>query len=267
MKRRHFIQSISTTAISVGLPLVALGSTSTTIDDAEDVKRKIFIYGGGGWKNFSKYMIGLTKKENPKVCFVPTATGDSLVSISSWYTGCEDVPLRPFVLKTYISSYDTKRSFEDTIMGMDAILVGGGNTLNMIAIWKAQGIDIILRKAYDSGILMAGGSAGSLCWFESGTTDSRPIKLSKVECLGWLKGSHCPHYDAEASRRPLYHELIKSGELAPGYACDNQAGIYFENEKVAKVVAVSAKSKSYYVDLVGGQINERELPAEILNQG
>ena len=265
MKRRHFIQSMSTTAaMTVGLPLVTLGSTPV-INDAEDVKRKIFIYGGGGWKNFSKYLIGLTKKENPKVCFVPTATGDSIISISSWYSGCEDVPLRPYVMKTYISSYDTKRSFEDTIMSMDAILVGGGNTLNMIAIWKAQGIDLVLRKAYDSGILMAGGSAGSLCWFESGTTDSRPIKLSKVDCLGWLKGSHCPHYDAEAFRRPLYHELIASGELPPGYACDNNAGIYFENEKVVKAVSVTAKNKSYYVDLVDGKINEKELPSEIVN--
>ena len=254
----------TTAAMTVGLPLVTLGSTPV-INDAEDVKRKIFIYGGGGWKNFSKYLIGLTKKENPKVCFVPTATGDSIISISSWYSGCEDVPLRPYVMKTYISSYDTKRSFEDTIMSMDAILVGGGNTLNMIAIWKAQGIDVVLRKAYDSGILMAGGSAGSLCWFESGTTDSRPIKLSKVDCLGWLKGSHCPHYDAEASRRPLYHELIASGELPPGYACDNNAGIYFENEKVVKAVSVTAKNKSYYVDLVDGKINEKELPSEIVN--
>ena len=265
MKRRHFIQSMSTTAaMSVGLPFVTIGSTPI-LNDAEDVKRKIFIYGGGGWKNFAKLIISLTKKDNPKVCFVPTATGDSIISISNWYTGCEDVPLRPFVMKTYISSYDTKRSFEDTVMGMDAILVGGGNTLNMMAIWKAQGIDVVLRKAYDSGILMWGGSAGSLCWFQSGTSDSRPIKLSKVECLGWLKGSHCPHYDVEAFRRPLYHELIMSGELPPGYACDNQAGIYFENEKFVKAVAITEKNKSYYVDVVDGKINEKELPAEVLN--
>ena len=254
----------TTAAMSVGLPLITLGSTPV-MSNVEDDKRKIFIYGGGGWKNFSKYIIGLTNKENPKVCFVPTATGDSIVSISNWYTGCEDVPLRPFVLKTYISSYDTKRSFEDTVMGMDAILVGGGNTLNMMAVWKVQGIDLVLRKAYDSGVLMWGGSAGSLCWFQSGTSDSRPIKLSKVECLGWLKGSHCPHYDAEASRRPLYHELISSGELPPGYACDNNAGIYFENEKMVKAVSVTAKNKSYYVDVVDGKINEKELPTELLN--
>ncbi len=167
-------------------------------------------------------------------------------------------------MRTFISSYDTKESFEDTIMKMDAIFVGGGNTLNMIAIWKSQGIDIALRKAYDAGILMTGGSAGSLCWFQSGTTDSRPKQLSKVECLGWIKASHCPHYDAEEFRRPLYHELIGKGELAPGYACDNKSGIYFENETLVSVVSTSEKAKSYYVDLVDGKVVEKELKAELI---
>ncbi len=230
----------------------------------QEVKRKIFITGGGGFKSFSKYIIGLTKKEDPKVCFIPTATGDSLVSISNWFTSCEDIPIRPFVLKTFINSYDTKKTFEELLMGMDAVVVGGGNTLNMMAIWKAQGVDLALRKAYDSGVVMSGGSAGSLCWFQSGTTDSRPIKLSKVDCLGWIKGSHCPHYDAEASRRPLYQELIKKGELPPGYACDNNAGIYFENEQFVKAIALNSTSKSYYVDMVGGQISEKALNMEIL---
>ncbi len=135
----------------------------------------------------------------------------------------------------------------------------------MIAIWKAHGIDKSLRKAYDAGILMSGGSAGSLCWFESGTTDSRPSNLSKVECLGFLKGSHCPHYDAEKFRRPLYQELIQKGDLPPGYACDNFAGIYFENEQFSKSVAINKESHSYYVDVAGGRINEKELPIEVLN--
>ncbi len=229
------------------------------------MKRKIFITGGGTWRGFSKYFIGLTGKENPKICFVPTATGDRESSINDFYASCEDMPVRPYILKTFISSYNTKRSFADTIMSMDAIIVGGGNTMNMLAIWKAQGIDVALRKAYDAGILMAGGSAGSLCWFESGTTDSRPIELSKVECLGWLKGSHCPHYDGEAGRRPLYQGLIKKGELPPGYACDNFAGIYFENEQYVKSVALNDKSHSYYVEVVGGKVNEKVLPIEIVN--
>lgn len=256
---------MSTSALSLGLPAVTLGATGNIpIPSTPDNVRKLFIFGGGRDRAMFNYIIRLTKKENPKICMLPTATGDSPSSIISWYAGCEDMPLRPYVMRTFIDSYSTKENFEETIMRMDAIYVGGGNTLNMMAIWKSQGIDLALRKAYDAGILMTGASAGSLCWFESGTTDSRPKQLTKVECLGWMKGSHCPHYNVEEFRRPVYHELIKKGELAPGYACDNQSGIYFENEKMVTCISSNEKSKSYYVDLVDGKIVEKELPREIL---
>jgi len=207
MKRRSFIHSVTTSAVSLGLPGIALGEASTT-----NLARKIFIWGGGTEKAILNYLIKLTGKPNPKVCFVPTATGDSLVSITNWYAMVEGLPLQPFVMKTFINSYTTKVTFEETLLKMDAVLVGGGNTLNMMSVWKGQGIDLALRKAYEAGVLMSGASAGSLCWFEAGTTDSRPKDLSKVECLGWLKHSHCPHYNVEEFRRPLYHKLIQSGE-------------------------------------------------------
>ena len=261
MKRRDFIQS--TTTLGAGLPLLTLNEPET--HGSPEVKRKVFIFGGGRDKVITRYLISLTQKENPKICFVPTATGDSLATITSWYASCEDLPLRPYVLNAFIDSYTTQKSFEETIMSMDAILVGGGNTLNMLSIWKSQGIDLALRKAYDAGIVMSGGSAGSLCWFQNGTTDSRPIKISKIECLGWLKGSHCPHYDTEPTRRPLYHDLIKRGELFPGYACDDKACLYFENEKMVAAVASSAKSKNYFVDLVDGKIVEKELDTKLIS--
>lgn len=258
MKRRTFIQSVSTSAVSLGLPAIALGEGSAAN------ARKIFIWGGGTDKPILNYLIKLTGKSNPKVCFVPTATGDSLVSITNWYGMVEGLPLQPFVMRTFINSYTTKESFEETLMKMDAVLVGGGNTLNMMAIWKSQGIDIALRKAYEAGILMSGASAGSLCWFESGTTDSRPKELSKVDCLGWIKHSHCPHYNVEEFRRPLYHKLIQGKELSPGYACDNQSGIYFENESFVRAVSSNAKSTSYFVDLKDGQAVERDLKPELI---
>ena len=259
MKRRDFIQS--TTTLST-LPFL-------TINEEEflamaEAKRKVFIFGGGRDKAITNHLIGLTQKENPKICFLPTATGDHPMSINAWYASCEDLPMRPYVMETFIDSYTTKKSFEETIMSMDAILVGGGNTLNMLSIWKSQGIDVALRKAYEAGIIMSGGSAGSLCWFQNGTTDSRPVKVSKIECLGWLKGSHCPHYDTEPTRRPLYHDLITKGELLPGYACDDKACLYFENEKLVEAVASSEKSKSYFVDLIDGKIVEKQLPAKLI---
>lgn len=264
MKRRSFIQSVSTTAVSLGLPVVSMGETSLG-DGPADSTRKLFIFGGGSDKPILNHIIKLTRKENPKICFVPTATGDSPASIIGWYTLVEGLPMRPYVMRAFINSYTTKESFEETLMKMDAVFVGGGNTLNMMAIWKSQGIDLALRKAYDSGILMSGASAGSLCWFESGTTDSRPRELTKVECLGWIKASHCPHYNVEEFRRPTYHDLISKKELSPGYACDNQSGIYFENEKLVKCVSSNPKSKSYFVDLIDGKVVERELPTEIIS--
>lgn len=262
MKRRTFIQSVSTTAASLGLPAIALADSTETTPNAA---RKIFIWGGGTDKLIVNQLIKLTGKQNPNVCFMPSATGDSVVSITNWYALVEGLPMQPYVMKVFIDSYRTKESFEETLMKMDAVYVGGGNTLNMMAIWKAQGIDVALRKAYDAGVLMSGASAGSLCWFEAGTTDSRPKELSKVECLGWIKTSHCPHYNVEEFRRPLYHKMILSKELSPGYACDNQAGIYFENETMVKCFTSSPKSKNYFVDLKDGKIVEQELKAELLS--
>ena len=107
-------------------------------------------------------------------------------------------------------------------------------------------------------------SAGSLCWFEEGTTDSRPIELTTVKCLGFLKGSHSPHYDREADRRPTYHRMIQSGEMMPGYACDNDAGIYFVDNEVERVVHTRPDAKCYYVSVEGGRVTEQELPVEMI---
>jgi dipeptidase E len=163
------------------------------------------------------------------------------------------------VQESFIASTRQSRSWEDVFLSVDAIVVSGGNTLNQQAIWKAQGIDAILRQAWDRGIVLGGASAGSLCWFEEGTTDSRPKELTTVQCLGFLKGSHSPHYDREPGRRPLYQRLIGSGEMKPGYACDNDAGIYFEDDVVRRVVATRADAKCYYVSVAAGQVVEKVL--------
>jgi peptidase E len=235
---------------------MAQGNTPTT------ATRTIFAYGGGFTSQFMKYIITLTKKENPKICFLPTATGDNANVINAWYAACEGLPLRPYVQKAFVASYTDAKTFEDNLLGMDAIVVGGGNTLNMMAIWKAQGIDTVLKKAYNKGIILSGGSAGSLCWFQGGTTDSRPRDLSIVKCLGFIQTSHCPHYHSEPLRKPLYFENILKGKLSPGYAIDDRAGIVFENEKYVRTVAIDDKSNAYYVSVINGQVDEKLLPVK-----
>ena len=226
--------------------------------------KTIFVTGGSFGKPFIQYVASLTNKPNPKICFVPTASADNPYSINSWYNNCEDLPIRPYVLRTFINSQPGQKTWEEFILSMDAIIVGGGSTLNMIAIWKAQGIDTVFKKAYDKGIVMAGGSAGSLCWFLGGSTDSRPKALSVVECLGFLNYSHSPHYHAEPARRPLYHQLILEGKLKPGYACDDRAGLLFVNGAMKKSISLNAESNNYFVSVVDGKIKEELIPSEIL---
>jgi peptidase E len=231
---------------------------------AEAAVRKLLIYGGDFNAGFIRYAASLTGKANPRICLLPTASGDAPGNIVRWFEICTKLPIRPFVQRAFISSHNQKESFETVFAGMDAILVGGGNTLNMIAVWKAQGIDKALRTAWENGVVLGGGSAGSLCWFEQGTTDSRPGDLSTVEGLGFISGSHCPHYDAEAGRRPLYHSKIKSGEFKPGYACDDRAGIYFENGAVKQAVALDDKSNAFFVSKRNDEVIETILPKVVL---
>lgn len=224
----------------------------------------IFPYGSGPDKLFIKEIIKLTGKERPKICFLPTASADNDRGIIRWYELVHDLSVEPSVLRVWISSYDQKVTFEEILLNVDAIVVGGGNTLNMMAIWKAQGIDAILKKALEKGIVLAGGSAGSLCWFDNGTTDSRPIELSVVEGLGFLPFSHSPHYDGEKFRRPLYQKNIENKIFKAGYAMDNHAGIIFKNGKPFKVVSLDEKSNCYFVSLKDGKVVEEKLESVIL---
>ena len=264
MKRREFI--VSSVAGSVGAtlapgPLVASASEDI-VQPGPSTTRKILIAGGNYNTPFLRYMAQLTGKARPKILYLPTASADSQSSTLTFYRNCAPLNVEPSHQISFIASTQQPRSWEEVFLSVDGIVCSGGNTLNQQAIWKAQGIDVILRQAWDRGIVLGGASAGSLCWFEEGTTDSRPKELSKVDCLGFLKGSHSPHYDAEPGRRPLYQQMIASGQMQPGYACDNDAGIYFEDNTVKRVVSTRAAAKAYYVSIEGGKIAEKVLEPE-----
>ena len=219
--------------------------------------RKILIAGGRFRTAFIRYMAELTGKQRPKLLYLPTASADSPEGIANWFEYCKPLNVEASAQKSFIESLSQTQSWEDVFLSVDGIVCSGGNTLNQQAIWKAQGIDVVLRKAWDRGIVLGGASAGSLCWFEEGTTDSRPQALSIVQGLGFLKGSHSPHYDAEPGRRPLYEKLIASGQMKPGWACDNDAGIYFEDNTVKHAVATRAGARVYYVSAVNGKAVEK----------
>ena len=257
MHRRDFVAASALGSLSAGTAHLRLDSLV-----ASRSSRKILIAGGGFRTAFIRYMATLTGKKRLRICYLPTASADSDSGKLAFFKDCAPLNVEPHVQDSFIESLSQKEGWDEVFLSMDAIVVSGGNTLNQQAVWKAQGIDLVLRRAWDQGIVLGGASAGSLCWFEEGTTDSRPRELSIVKCLGFLPGSHSPHYDAEVGRRPLYHQLIGSGRMKPGYACDNDAGIYFEDTQVKRVVHTRLNAKVYYVSVVNGAVVEKTLEPE-----
>lgn len=269
MKRREFLLSSALSTVALGTGRFSLADLraepagkNTPDGGTKRATRKILIMGGGFGPVVIKYMAQLTGKPRPKILYLPTASADKP---GNFLKNCEGLNVDASVQNSFISSYRQDKNWEEVLLSVDAIVASGGNTLNQQAIWKAQGIDAVLRKAWDQGIVLGGASAGSLCWFEEGTTDSRPKELSTVKCLGFLKGSHSPHYDKEAPRRPLYMSLIASGKMKPGYACYNAAGIYFENNAVKRVVATDPEAKVFYVSRVGDTAQEKLLQPELIS--
>jgi dipeptidase E len=157
------------------------------------------------------------------------------------------------------------KDIRSLLLAQDIIYVGGGNTVNLLAIWRAHGVDQAMRAAWENGVILTGGSAGSLCWYECGTTDSfdlfelHPLK----DGLGFLPGSHCPHYDGEPQRRPLYQSLIASG-FAPGIAIDDDAAVRYEGTEIAEVVSARPGATAYRVEKAGDGVNETPLDARAL---
>ncbi len=197
MKRRDFLITSVLGSAGAAATLAGAGSLVNARAGGEQTRaantnRKILIAGGGFGTAFIKYMAELTGKPRPKLCYLPTATGDSPASIISWFRSCASLNVEASAQESFIASTRQDRSWEEVFLSVDGIVVSGGNTLNQQAIWKAQGIDLVLKQAWDKGIVLGGASAGSLCWFEEGTTDSRPKVLTTVQCLGFLKGQSLP---------------------------------------------------------------------------
>ena len=277
MDRREFITASAIGSLTLGHSVITPGdllvdtrpsdtqAQARTGDTAGTAgTRKILIAGGGFNTAYIRYMAALSGKKRPRICYLPTASADAEDGIIRFYESCAPLDVEPHVQRSFIESLTQHQGWDEVFLSMDGIVVSGGNTLNQQAIWKAQGIDAVLRQAWDKGVVLGGASAGSLCWFEEGTTDSRPKALSIVKCMGFLKGSHSPHYDAEAGRRPLYHKLIGDGTMKPGYACDNDAGIYFEDNTVARVVSARPGAKVYYVSVVNGAVVEKVHEPEMI---
>ena len=232
------------------------------------VEKQIVAFGGlrpsnGKTHPLINYVLSLSEKDRPKVCFIPTATGDAATSIVAFY----DRFAASSAETSHLSLFNrTVYDIEEYLLSQDIIMVGGGNTANMLATWRVHGVDITLEKAWEAGVILCGGSAGSLCWFECGTTDSFNVyELEPLyDGLGFLPGSHCPHYDGEEQRRPLYHKLISEG-FAPGYAVDDDAAIHFLGTKIQQAISSKDNAGAYYVQKIGDEVIETSLETKILD--
>jgi dipeptidase E len=225
-------------------------------------ERQIVGIGGGGStedesRRLVTYVIGLAPGDAPRVCVVPTALGDDADAVLRLY-GLLPESAVPAYLPFFPWPPSDLRRF---VLGHDVIFVCGGNTANMLAIWRAHGFDRILREAWEAGILLTGWSAGMICWFEAGVTDSFGPQLDGMrDGLGFLAGSACPHYDGEELRRPVYSKLVADG-FPPGIAADDGVAVHYVGTDLAGVVTVRDGAGAYRV----GADGESRLDARLLD--
>jgi peptidase E len=213
------------------------------------MERHIVAYGGGGGtEELTRRLFGfafdLAGKERPRVGFVPTAVGDAAESIVSFYERYAE--LGEISHLTFFPW--PPRDLREWALSRDVLVISGGNTANMLALWRLHGFDGIVREAWEAGVVLCGQSAGMICWFEAGVTDSFGPDLDGMrDGLGFLAGSACPHYDGEALRRPRYRELVDGG-FPPGLAADDGVGLHFAGEELVEVVTVRDGAGAYRVE-------------------
>ncbi|MCP8969630.1 peptidase E [Ectobacillus ponti] len=230
---------------------------------------QIIAMGGGGFSMepdnplLDRYILAQAGKAVPKICFIPTASGDSEDYIARFYRFFEKESCVPSHLSLLRLEIADLRSF---LLDQDILYVGGGNSRNLLALWREWGLDAILREAWEKGILLAGISAGSICWFEEGLTDSVPGRLTPIQALGFLPGSNTPHYDGEADRRPAYLQCIQRGQLQDGLAMDDGAAVHFVGTAVQRAICSRPEAAAYRVSLQDGKAVEAKLPMHNLGE-
>lgn len=233
----------------------------------ETAPRQIVAFGGGGFSMESgnplldEYVLGLCRSERPRVCFLPSASGDADHYVVRFYRAfpaerCE---------ASHISLFRREQGPEDLrahLLSQDLIYVGGGSVISLLGVWRAHGVDRILREAWEAGVVLCGLSAGSLCWFEEAVTGFHGAP-QRVEGLGLLPFSNCVHYEPASERRLAYHEMLRQG-MRPGYAAEDSAGLHFIGCELNRVVASRSVAGGYRLDATDDQVVEMRLETTYL---
>ena len=238
--------------------------------------RRIIAIGGGGFlmergpSVLDEYFVRTAGVRSPKVCFISTAAGDPEEMLAKYYKAFSGLGCRPshlaFFRKPRRGSIPLNQ-IEKGLLAQDAIYVGGGNTRSMLAVWRDWGLDRILRKAWNAGVLLGGMGAGAICWFKYGATDSvlGSGRSTALSCLGFLSGSCSPHFDGEAHRRGDYRRLIARGKLPSGIGIDDGVAVLYRNQAIAEVVSSRTGATAYRVARASGTVVVAPLPATRLH--
>ncbi|MCP4304128.1 MAG: type 1 glutamine amidotransferase-like domain-containing protein [bacterium] len=224
--------------------------------------RHIVAMGGGGFSSGSsmldRYALSLVDADRPKVCFVPTASGDDAGYTLEFYQAYGSYGCEPHVLNLFSREVDDIAAY---LLGMDMVYVGGGSTANLLAVWRLHDVGKALEEAWYAGVVLSGLSAGANCWFDASTTDSFLMGKADplLDGLGFVPGSYCPHYSSEPERRPSYLEMVATGKLPAGYACEDGTAVHFAGTDLRAAVSVDGDAQAYRVARLGDGATEEAL--------
>lgn len=225
----------------------------------------IAIGGGGFGRNpkhnlIEKYILKQSNVKKPNILFIPTASAEDKSYIVNFYSCFSRLECSP----SHVTFFQRTPRLDSLVNKADIIYVGGGNTKSMLAVWKEWKLDALLLKAYQNGKILCGVSAGAICWFEQGITDSWASNLNAMDCLGFIDGMGCPHYQEEKDRRPSVHKLLKNKKIIPGYAIDGGAAVHFKKGEYYKSLQFYSNSNVYKVSLADGNVKESQLDIDKL---
>jgi peptidase E len=230
---------------------------------------RIVALGGGGFRTdpgdpqMDKYLLSLPRVPRPRICFVPTASGDADGYIARFYETFRVDRCLPSHFRLFGRRI---QNLKEHVLAQDIVYVGGGATAYLLAIWRQAGLDVVFREAWEQGVILSGISAGALCWFEAGLTDTlgRPLQTLR-DGLALLSGSFCPHYDSEADRRPLFQKAVEDGTVPPGMAADDRVALVYQGTELAEIVTSRPTARAWRVERTPDGVRETEVvPSRLL---
>jgi dipeptidase E len=201
--------------------------------------------------------------ERPRICILPTASGDTSEQIGRFYAAFGERSCEPSDLSLFRLGR-RPMALRDHLLSQDLIYVGGGSVISLLGVWRAHGIDAILREAWEAGVVLCGLSAGSLCWFQEAVTGFHGAP-QRLDGLGLLPFSNCVHYEPGSKRRESYHRFLREGMVA-GYAAEDGAALHFTGQELSRVISSRPEARGYRLDVSGQRVVEMRIATAYLGE-